>query len=332
MLYNILPGLIFRNLMFTFRKKRSLMIYEEKPAKKSLVEDSDLYQRIIDALPLPIFYRDQNGVYQTCNAAHEKLIGISREQLVGKTVFDVQPQEIAEIYARRDSELFESPGDQVYETRILSSDGTLRDVVFQKAVIKNETGESIGIVGSIFDITERKKSEAKLERARESMIISSHMLHKIRAGIIIINADFKVIDSNESFAHLMGEEIAELYETIPGLKGADVAELVPEVIFKMISNIMSTGENNLERDLKFKNKLLHISVVTIYKQRVIGAVIRDMSAPVLVRDEIISRAQRVNKQNIETVQKIAYLMGENAAQTEELINSIIESYRYSDDE
>ncbi len=308
------------------------MIYEEKPAKKTLVEDSDLYQRIIDALPLPIFYRDQNGVYQTCNAAHEKLIGISREQLVGKTVFDVQPQEIAEIYARRDSELFESPGDQVYETRILSSEGTLRDVVFQKAVIKNEAGESIGIVGSIFDITERKKSEAKLERARESMIISSHMLHKIRAGIVIINADFKVIDSNESFAQLMGEDITELYETIPGLKGADVAELVPEVIFKMISNIMSTGENNLERDLKFKNKLLHISVVTIYKQRVIGAVIRDMSAPVLVRDEIISRAQRVNKQNIETVQKIAYLMGENAAQTEELINSIIESYRYSDDE
>ncbi len=308
------------------------MIYEEKPAKKTLVEDSDLYQRIIDALPLPIFYRDQNGIYQTCNAAHEKLIGISREQLVGKTVFDVQPQEIAEIYARRDSELFESPGDQVYETRILSSEGTLRDVVFQKAVIKNEAGESIGIVGSIFDITERKKSEAKLERARESMIISSHMLHKIRAGIIIINADFKVIDSNESFAQLMGEDITELYETIPGLKGADVAELVPEVIFKMISNIMSTGENNLERDLKFKNKLLHISVVTIYKQRVVGAVIRDMSAPVLVRDEIISRAQRVNKQNIETVQKIAYLMGENAAQTEELINSIIESYRYSDDE
>ena len=308
------------------------MIYEEKPAKKTLVEDSDLYQRIIDALPLPIFYRDQNGVYQTCNAAHEKLIGISREQLVGKTVFDVQPQEIAEIYARRDSELFESPGDQVYETRILSSEGTLRDVVFQKAVIKNEAGESIGIVGSIFDITERKKSEAKLERARESMIISSHMLHKIRAGIVIINADFKVIDSNESFAQLMGEDITELYETIPGLKGADVAELVPEVIFKMISNIMSTGENNLERDLKFKNKLLHISVVTIYKQRVIGAVIRDMSAPVLVRDEIISRAQRVNKQNIETVQKIAYLMGENAAQTEELNNSIIESYRYSDDE
>jgi hypothetical protein len=124
----------------------------------------------------------------------------------------------------------------------------------------------------------------------------------------------------------------ELYDTIPGLRGADVTELVPDVIFKMIANILSTGENNLERDVKHKNKLLHISVVTIYKQRVVGALIRDMSAPVLVRDEIISRAQRVNKKNIETVQKIAYLLGENAAQTEELINSIIESYRYSDEE
>jgi hypothetical protein len=229
---------------------------------------------------------------------------------MGKTVFDIQPEDIAEIYARRDSELFETTGDQIYESRIKASDGTIRDVVFQKAVIHDDSGEAAGIVGSIIDITERKKSELKLERAKES----------------------KVIDSNESFAHLMGDDIVELYETIPGLKGADATELVPEVIFKMISNIMVTGENNLERDLKHKNRLLHISVVTIYKQRVVGAVIRDMSAPVLVRDEIISRAQRVNRQNIETVQKIAYLMGENAAQTEELINSIIESYRYSDDE
>jgi hypothetical protein len=40
----------------------------------------------------------------------------------------------------------------------------------------------------------------------------------------------------------------------------------------------------------------------------------------------------VNRQNIETVQKIAFLLGENAAQTEEMLNSIIQSYKYSDDE
>jgi hypothetical protein len=130
----------------------------------------------------------------------------------------------------------------------------------------------------------------------------------------------------------MGEETVELYETIPGLKGADVKVLVPEVIFKMLSSIMTSGEEMLERDLQFQNKRLHIAVITLYRKRVVGAVIRDMSTPMLVRDEIINRAQRINKQNIETVQKIAYLLGENAAETEELLNSIIETYRYGDDE
>ena len=308
------------------------MIYEQKSSRNSLVGSCDLHQMIIDALPLPIFYRDISGVFQTCNTAFEKFTGVPLNQMAGKSASEFLTEEVAEIYSRHDSDVQETPGDQVYETKIRISDGTVRDVVIQKALIQNASGESTGIVGSIFDVTERRKQEQKLERAKESMIISSHMLHKIRAGIIIVNTDFKVIDSNESFAQMMGEDTMELYDTIPGLRGADVTELVPDVIFKMIANLMATGESNLERDVKHKNKLLHVSVVTIYKQRVVGALIRDMSAPALVRDEIISRAQRVNKKNIETVQKIAYLMGENAAQTEELINSIIESYRYGDEE
>ena len=148
----------------------------------------------------------------------------------------------------------------------------------------------------------------------------------------MMDQNHKVVDSNESFARLMGEESMELFETIPGLKGADVSVLVPEVIFKMLSGILASGEDLLERDIKINNKLLHISVVTLYKNRVVGAVIRDMSAPMLVRDEIINRAQRINNQNINTVQKIAQLLGENAAETEELLNSIIQSYRYGDDE
>lgn len=158
------------------------------------------------------------------------------------------------------------------------------------------------------------------------------MMHKIRAGIIIVDSEYKVIDSNEAFAKMFGTEIEELYETIPGLHGADLKELVPEVVFKMFSTTLTSGENATERDLKIQNKLLHISVITIYKHRVVGALIRDMSAPSLVREEIISRAQRVNKHNLETVQKIAFLLGDNASMTEELLNSIIESYKYGEDE
>ncbi|WP_423128334.1 PAS domain-containing protein [Gaoshiqia sp. Z1-71] len=308
------------------------MIYDEKSFRPDMPDSPELYQKIIDALPIPIFFRDINGIYRSTNKAHEIFSGRNREQITGKTVFDVQPPEIAEIYALRDQELFDSPGNQVYETKFRQPDGSLHDVVFNKAVIRDDAGNVMGIVGSIFDITDRKKAERKLEKAKEGTVIASAMLHKIKAGIIIVDNELKVLDSNQGFARLFGEETEELYETIPGLTGADLKELVPEVVYKMFASIMASGENMLERDLKIQNKLLHVSVVTIYKNRVVGALIRDMSAPSLVREEIISRAQRVNKQNLETVQKIAFLLGENASLTEELLNSIIESYKYGEDE
>ena len=308
------------------------MIYDKNSVFTGNIDDPEFHQKMIDALPVPIFYRDIKGIYKMCKKAHEKFTGRSKADIIGKSLFEIHSRETAEMYYQYDQELLKNPDEQVYETQIKHKDGSTHDVILNKAVIRNNDNEIIGIVGSINNITELKKTQKRLEKAQESMEVSSHMLHKISAGIVIIDSNFKVVDSNESFAGLMGEETMELYETIPGLKGAAVQGLVPEVIFKMLNNVMASGEENLERDFKYQNKLLHISVITLYKNKVVGAVIRDMSAPKLVRDEIINRAQRINRQNIEMVQKIAFLLGENAAEIEELLNSIIESYRYDDDE
>ncbi|SHJ78590.1 PAS domain S-box-containing protein [Tangfeifania diversioriginum] len=308
------------------------MIYDKQSFLPGNIEDPKFYQKIIDALPVPIFYRDLEGVFQMCNKAHEEFLGMPKAQIIGQSVYDVYTKEMADIFHHRDQQLIANPDVQGYETRVKQKDGSRLDVVINKAVIRDNDNKIVGIVGSINDITQLKKTEKRLEKARESMEVSSHMMHKINLGIIMMDQENKVIDSNESFARLMGEDILELYETIPGLKGADVKGLVPEVIFKMLSGILKSGEEMLDRDIKYSDKLLHVSVVTLYKQKVVGAVIRDMSAPLLVRDEIINRAQRIKEQNIETVQKIAHLLGENAAETEELLNSIIQSYRYGDDQ
>lgn len=331
-LIKLIPEVIFLNFQFQFSTvKTDVMIYDKTTLKGGVADAPDFYKGIIDALPVPIFYRDLNGIYQMCNKAHEKFTGRPKEEIIGKSVYDIYPKETADVYSKQDKELLQNQAVQVYETRIKHPNGNIYNAILNKAVIRDSENRVIGIVGSINDVTELKKTEKRLEKVQETMEVSSHMLHKISAGIIMVDKEFKVIDSNKSFAKLMGEEIEDLYETIPGLKGANAKVLVPEVIFKMISNIMTSGENMLERDLEIQNKLLHIAVITLYKNRVVGAVIRDMSAPMLVRDEIIHRARRINKQNIETVQKIAYLMGENAAETEELLNSIIETYRYGDD-
>ena len=237
------------------------MIYDKQAFLPGNIDDPEFYQKIFDSLPIPIYYRDLNSIYQMCNRAHEEFTGKPKTQIIGKSVFDIHTKQMAEIYFQKDKELMANPDVQVYETQVTHTDGTKVDVIMNKAVIRNNQSEIVGIVGSIIDVTKLKKTEKRLESARQSMEISSYMLHKINVGIIMMDMNNKVIDSNESFAKLMGDETVELFETIPGLKGADVKVLVPEVIFKMLTSIMQTGEDMLERDISYHDRLLHVSEI-----------------------------------------------------------------------
>ncbi len=307
------------------------MIYEQNAFLSGFIRDPELSYKIIDSLPFPINYRDADGFYITCNKAYERLIGKSREELIGKSHFDSHTTEIAEIISMRDKELFESTSDIVYEHQFKSGDGTLHEMLIYKSAIRNNSGEFEGIVSSLYDVSDRRKAELKSEKAKEASVVASAMLQKIKAGIVIVDKNLKIVNCNETFAKLMGEEAEELYEAIPGLEGAEIKELVPEIVGKMITGLLHTGEEMLERDLTYKNMLLHISIVTIYKHRVVGAIIRNLSSPKLVREEIISRAMKVTRQNIEMVQQVATLLAENAAQTEDMLNSIVAAYKYGEE-
>ncbi len=56
-----------------------------------------------------------------------------------------------------------------------------------------------------------------------------------------------------------------------------------------------------------------------------SAVVRDLTIPEVRNDEIARRTKDVIKENLETVQKIAYLLGENASRTEAMLSSILET-------
>ena len=181
------------------------MIYDKKSFQSGNINDPQIYQKIFDAMPIPIFYRDLKGVYLMCNKAHEKFTGHPAVQIIGQSVFNVHTKEMAEIYYQRDQELLKNPDIQIYETQVKQKDGSRMDVVINKAVIRNIDDKVVGIVGSINDVTKLKKTEKRLEKAQESMEISSHMLHKINVGILMMDKNHKVVDSNESFAKLMGK-------------------------------------------------------------------------------------------------------------------------------
>ncbi|WP_163717400.1 PAS domain-containing protein [Mangrovibacterium lignilyticum] len=308
------------------------MIYDENSFLPDVPDSQGFSQHLIDALPMPVYLKSEGGTILMGNKAFCCLLNCGNMELRGKKVMDFLEEDQAGQFDRFDQDLLADEGTQNYEARIRTGSGVSCEYAFQKSLLHDSKNEVIGIVCSMIDLSEQKKAERQMEEAQEATVMASAMLHKIRAGIVIVGSDMRVIDSNPGFAKLIGGDVEELAETVPGLSGADLKELVPDVLYRMFATLMSSGENMVERDLRYQNKLLHVSVISIYKNRVVGALIRDMSAPALVREEIISRAQRVNKQNMETVQKIAFLLGENASVMEELLHSIIESYKYGEDE
>ena len=130
--------------------------------------DMALFLRLqitLDTLPCPIFIKDRSGRYIACNKAFENQLGLPRSQIIGASVYDIAPLELAKIYDKADLELMAKGGTQCYETRLLYGDGSMHDVMFYKSVFLNAAGEIDGISGTTLDITERKLLEEKLEIA-----------------------------------------------------------------------------------------------------------------------------------------------------------------------
>jgi hypothetical protein len=91
--------------------------------------------------------------------------------------------------------------------------------------------------------------------------------------------------------------------------------------------VLQNGEEIQNRDITLNNRVYNLSVFTIQKGRIIGAVIRDMQAPDIRKEEVVKRISDVIDKNLEMVQKIGFLLGEGAAETEQMLNSIIEFYK-----
>ena len=151
-----------------------------KTTEIALNENLRFLQHLINAIPSPIFYKDTDGIYRGCNLAYEKYLGKSKDEIVGKSVHDVFPADLADKYREMDQALFKEPGVQIYESSISYADGTRHDVIFNKSTYTNARDEVSGLVGVVLDITERKKAEIALN---ENLRFLQHLIDAISSPI-----------------------------------------------------------------------------------------------------------------------------------------------------
>jgi Na+-translocating ferredoxin:NAD+ oxidoreductase RNF subunit RnfB len=162
------------------------------------------------------------------------------------------------------------------------------------------------------------------EELRQTMEI---MIQKLPSSVVMVNENLKIIRANQSFITLLGTEVQEISEVIPGLVGADIKTLLPLQIYNLFLYVLHNSEEIQNRDITLNSRVYNLSVFTIQKNKIIGAVIRDMQAPDIRKEEVVKRISDAIDKNLEMVQKIGFLLGEGAAETEQMLNSIIELYK-----
>jgi PAS domain S-box-containing protein len=140
-------------------------ITERKQAEDALRENELFLKTLLDTIPIPVYYKDRKGKFIGVNKAFTTSLGATREQLIGKTVLDISPPEIAEIHCATDDELLKSGGTQRYELKWKDSNGVHGGTaIFNKTVVADDRGAAMGIICAALDITERKKNEELLQQ------------------------------------------------------------------------------------------------------------------------------------------------------------------------
>ncbi|HAH23942.1 MAG TPA: hypothetical protein DCL77_09335 [Prolixibacteraceae bacterium] len=145
-----------------------LDITERIKAQESLLKSEANLQTLLRTIPDLIWLKNLDGVYLSCNAMFERLIGLKKDEIVGKTDCDFFDPEFAEFYKKNDQIAFAAGKPTSNEEWLTFADNgcqALFDVI--KTPMYDAMGTFIGILGIGHDITQRKQMEIALLESEE---------------------------------------------------------------------------------------------------------------------------------------------------------------------
>lgn len=146
-----------------------LDVTRRRLAEERLDEQLHLLQILLDAIPIPVFYKDAAGPYRGCNHGFAEMAGRPREEIIGRQVREVWPPEFADKFEQEDEALLGHAGRQAYELTLRFGDGSIHDVLLNRATFRDTAGRLAGIVGVADDMTERNRAMRLLHEAREAL-------------------------------------------------------------------------------------------------------------------------------------------------------------------
>jgi PAS domain S-box-containing protein len=176
-------------------------ITERKRAEQSFKEKEKELNCILDSTPTIIFYKDIQGKVIQANRAFAQALNVSKEDLIGKTVFDLYSPEIAQQMTNDDLAVIQSMKPKIGKIEPYESPTGLRWIKTDKIPSFNENGQINGIIGFSEEITEQKIAEEALKQNEESL---KSYLEGFPVAIFVSTPDGRIVYVNQAASRLLG--------------------------------------------------------------------------------------------------------------------------------
>ncbi|MEG4487474.1 PAS domain S-box protein [Microcoleus sp. D2_18a_B4] len=183
-------------------------ISPRKKIEQDIQNTRNFLQALLDNLPVAVFVKDaqpkQCGVFQFWNKTSERLFGISAEQAIGKSGYDLFPTEPAIFFDQKDREIFEKgKTENILEEVIDSHSLGKRWLQTMKIPLYDEQHQPQYLLGFSQDITDRKQAEAELREMSEVM-------KNALSGISKIDTQGRYLYVNKAYSDVTGYQPEEM--------------------------------------------------------------------------------------------------------------------------
>jgi PAS domain S-box-containing protein len=250
-------------------ERRRLAEEQLRGAHADLKRSLRFTEVLLEAIPIPIFYKDQKRRYLGCNQSFADIMGVSAAEMEGKTAEDIWP-DMADPYHAMDCKLLAEGGSQIYEAKVRNKNNEVRDVIFAKQVFADEHNQISGIIGSFLDITARNRDAAENARLRSLL---ANIINSMPSMLIGVDADGRIAQWNQQAARETGlpEE---------AVQGQPLDRVVPWLATEMdkvrlaIARRKPLFEGKLSRAVDGETLYEDITIYPLVTNGVEGAVIR----------------------------------------------------------
>jgi PAS domain S-box-containing protein len=202
-------------------------ITERKSAQEEIRKQQELTSKIIETIPMRVFWKDHELRYLGCNTLFAKDAGLAHpEELIGKTDYDMGWKDQAELYQADDRRVMDSDTAKLsYDEPQTTPDGGQIWLRTSKVPLHGENNESIGILGTYEDITEHKLAQQALE---ESELKFRTILESAVDGILLADGEsHQFVTANQAICNMLGYKKEEIFQL--GLADIHPAESIAYV-------------------------------------------------------------------------------------------------------